>query len=365
MDKTSTLPLRPWPQEKSGIRCDYSKPLGDLAREQNERLRDEANLRERQRVLASILLTASPREACLLCGSTFDTAERFLHRGVPFYRCGQCRHIQTQVLPPEGYPHTVEGGLSFGTIYPRLSAEDYANRTQRIYQPKFDWIVRVLTEELEYNEEQICDLCWVDMGCGAGNFLAAAEAFGVRHCAGFDADARLVEAGQEHIHTGLLDHFTGSMSKAVGQYQANVYTAFFVMEHVENSREVYEAMQSWPSGTVFAFSVPVYGFAALLENIFAENYARNLDCVVHTQMYTEESIAYAMNIAGFDIVAQWVFGQDAEDVRRVMLSNLAGKLSGAMFEEARHRLADLLDPLQQCFDKLHLADQRHILAVRR
>lgn len=322
-------------------------------------------MRERQRVLASMLLTASPREACLLCGSSFVNADEFVHRGVPFYRCGQCRHIQTQVQPPEGYPHTIEGGLSFGTIYPQLSAEEYSNRTQRIYRPKLDWMLRVLTEELNYSPEHICDMCWVDMGCGAGNFLAATEALGVRQCAGFEADAQLVQAGQEHLHTAVLDHFTGSMTDAVHQYRANIYTAFFVMEHVENSRAVYEAMQSWPSGTVFAFSVPVYGFAALLENIFSDNYARNLDCVVHTQMYTEDSIAYALNMAGFDIVAEWVFGQDAEDVRRVMLSNLVGKLQGAMFEEAQRRLSELLDPLQQCFDKLHLADQRHILAVRR
>lgn len=360
------MPLRLWQQEKNGIRFDYSKPLGDLAREQNERLREEKSLLDRQRLLASMLRDAPRRPVCLLCGAPFDGADQFLHRGVPFYRCAQCRHIQTQALPPEGYPHAVEGGLSFGTIYPRLTQQEYTNRTQRIYRPKLDWILRMLDEELRDSDRAAArELRWVDMGSGAGNFLAALEEAGVRHCTGFEADIRLVEAGRDHLHAAMLDHYAGSMAGAIRRYHADVYTAFFVMEHIENARDVYETMHSWPAGTVFVFSVPVYGFSALLENVFDNNYARNLDCVVHTQLYTDESIHYAMQTAGCDIVAQWVFGQDAEDVRRVMLDNLAGKLSEVMLDEARHALSALLDPLQQCFDKLHLADQRHILALKR
>lgn len=352
-------------QKNSDTRYEYSKPLGDVGKEQGERLRDERELRERQAVLTALLHNAAPRQRCVVCASVFDVAERFLHRGVPLYRCATCGHIQTQVQPPDGYPHAVEGGISFGTIYPRLSPEEYHARKQRVYRPKLDWVVRVLVDELHYSHEQVQQLQWADMGCGAGYFLAALEDSGVERAVGFDADEQLVAVGSEFLHTAHIQHYPHSLQGAFAQYPADVYTAFFVLEHADDARDVYRALRQCPSGTVMAFSVPLYGMSALLENAFDANYARNMDCAVHTQMYTERSIAWAMEYAECDVVAQWVFGQDAEDFRRILLHNLVGKLSDALLDEALHSLSELLDPLQQCLDALHLADQRHIVARKR
>lgn len=348
-------------QKNSDIRYEYSKPLGDVGKEQRERLRDEHSLYERQRALASLLRNAAPRQVCLLCGSSFAAAESFTHRSVPLYRCAVCKHIQTQVQPPEGYPHAVEGGVPFGAIYPRLSPEEYRARKERIYRPKLDWVVRVLTEELNYTREKLQQVRWVDMGCGAGYFLSALEDIGVEKAMGFDADKQLVAVGQQVLHTAQISQYNQSLSGAFARYPADVYTAFFVLEHADDAHAIYRALQQCPSGTVFVFSVPLYGLSALIENAFDHNYARNMDCVVHTQMYTEHSIAWAMQAAECDIVAQWVFGQDAEDFHRILLNNLAGKLSEVMIDETLNALSELLDPLQQCIDTLHLADQRHIV----
>ena len=352
-------------QQKKNTRFSYSKPLGDIAREQSERLRDDEALLQRQRTLSSMLAGRPQRTGCLLCGASPDNAEHFVHRGVPSMRCAACGHVQTAVTPPEGYPHNVEGGLSFGAIYPRLSPEDYHNRRQRIYTPKFEWIARVLAEELGYSEEDVRAKRWADLGCGAGYFLAALHDAGIAHKAGCDADEHLVELAREFVPSAQTEVFSGDLGEAVRRLRADVYTAFYVMEHIEEPQSVYRALGELPPGAVFVFSVPVYGFSCLLENVFDNNYARAFDTVVHTQVYTDRSIDYAMNTADMDIVAEWVFGQDAEDFRRVMLANLAGKLPASMLAEAHDRLSELLDPLQQCFDTLHMADQRHVLAVRR
>ncbi len=352
-------------QQKKNTRFDYSKPLGDLAREQSERLRDEQALFQRQKALSSMLEGRPLRSGCLLCTASPNHADHFVHRGVPSIRCGTCGHVQTAVLPPEGYPHSVEGGLPFGAIYPRLSPEEYHNRKQRIYTPKFGWIKRILTEELGWTAEQICDRHWADLGCGAGYFLAALRDAGIAHISGCDADEHLVELAREYVPEARTEVFSGHLGDVVQRVQADVYTAFYVMEHIEEPHSVYRAMSELPAGSVVVFSVPVYGFSCLLENIFDSSYARAYDTVVHTQVYTEQSIQYAMETADMDIVAQWVFGQDAEDLRRVMLSRLAGKLPTSMMDEVQQRLSELLDPLQQCLDQLHIADQRHVLAVKR
>ncbi len=352
-------------QQKKPIRFDYSKPLGDLAHEQDERLRDEQTLFQRQAALSSMLAERPLRAQCLLCAMPVEDAEHFIHRGVPSIRCHRCGHVQTAVVPPEGYPHKVEGGLAFGAIYPRLSPEQYHNRKQRIYTPKLAWISRILTEELGYTTEEIRSRHWADLGCGAGYFLAALHDAGIVHKAGCDADEQLVALAREFVPDAHTEVFGGQLGDVVRRWKADVYTALYVMEHIATPMSVYKAFAALPPGTVFVFSVPVYGFSCLLENIFDTNYARAYDTVVHTQVYTEQSIEYAVDAAGMDIVAEWVFGQDAEDLRRVMLARLAGKLPESMMNEARQHLAELLDPLQQCFDNFHMADQRHVLAVKR
>lgn len=352
-------------QQRKRVRRDYSKPLGDLAREQDERLRDERALYERQRRLSAMLQGRPARTHCLLCGSATDTAEHFVHRGVPALRCAACGHVQTLANPPEGYPHRIEGGLSFGAIYPRLSIEEYHHRKQRIYTPKFEWVQRVLSEELSYTDSALRLQRWMEIGCGAGYFLAALRDAGIAHATGCDADEHLVALAREYVPDARTEVFTGQPSEVIERAEADIYAAFYVMEHIEQPQRVYRALAGLPPGSVFVFSVPVYGFSCLVENIFDANYARAFDTVVHTQVYTERSIEYAMRIADMEVVAEWVFGQDAEDLRRVMLSQLAGKLPESMLRDARNQLAELLDPLQHCLDTLHFADQRHILAVKR
>ncbi len=72
-----------------------------------------------------------------------------------------------------------------------------------------------------------------------------------------------------------------------------------------------------------------------------------------------------MNIADFEQIGQWVFGQDAEDFSRFILSSLRDNYPDDLFEEASTNLLDLQDPLQQLFDVNHLSDQRHIIAIKR
>ena len=344
------------------MRLDYSKPLGDIAVEEASRAQDERLLCERQMATVAGLAARPRREMCLLCANPLEGLE-FLHRTVPFIECHHCGHIQTKVLPPPNYPHVGPNAVTFSEVYPRLHEDDYRRRKKRIYQPKLDWALQCFSE-LSLSPAKLQDLAWAELGCGAGYFVSCVRDFGVKACKGIDADAALVDVARERVGENLFELYEGPLSGALERFPANVYVAFFVLEHLEDAHAFYSAFSRLPAGTFLLFSVPVFSFATLLDGVFSNSYARHLDAVVHTQIYTERSIESAMLRAGCKIMAQWIFGQDAADLRRLLIANLRQNYPERLLDRVDQRLRSLLDPLQQSLDRLEFSDQRHVLAVR-
>ena len=94
------------------------------------------------------------------------------------------------------------------------------------------------------------------------------------------------------------------------------------------------------------------------------HYARNLDSVFHTQMFTSESIEYGLQRAEMELVSEWVFGQDSVDLLRCILKEIEHSYSSEFLSSVKGKLEPLVDSLQGVFDKGHFADARHILAKR-
>jgi hypothetical protein len=118
------------------------------------------------------------------------------------------------------------------------------------------------------------------------------------------------------------------------------------------------------AGTLFAFSVPVMGLATLLEAAVDGYFARNLDSVLHLQLFTDRSIRHALNLAGFEPRAEWIFGQDVDDVLRMLVAGLIDKYPPALLASETKRLAAASDDLQHALDRHRLADARHVLAIK-
>jgi len=170
----------------------------------------------------------------------------------------------------------------------------------------------------------------------------------------------LVAQASAILGDGVTDHFSGSLGEAVRAYPAEVYAAWFVLEHCLETAALLDALRDRPRGTVFMFSVPTYGLATLLESACDGHYARSLDSVLHTQLFTDRSIEFAMTRAGYEIKAEWLFGQDADDLYRALIARGEQGASQA----AIARLGDALSEIQGAVDRARLSDSRHVLAVR-
>jgi len=342
---------------------EYSKSLDDLGPERLKRLGQDTCDKYHEQTLISQELQKSPsRASCILCENKLQ-GSKFIHRTIQFIRCNYCGHVQTEKKPPLGYPHHKESP-NFSVIYPDLDTKEYKDRVNRIYQPKLDWIKRNLGSQ--FSEDVLRSKRWVELGCGAGYFLSCLVSDGFNKITGYDMDPDLVERTNAMTPDFVkVYHGDENLHNTISNCSADVYVAFFVLEHVLNPYKFYKQLSYLPTNTIFIFSVPLFGFSCLLEGAFGNLYARNLDAVVHTQIYTEKSINYALEISGFEKISQWVFGQDAEDFSRFILESLRYNYPDDMFQEMSDKLLNLQDDLQHLFDVRHLSDQRHIIAIKR
>jgi hypothetical protein len=333
---------------------DFSKPSQDVAHHTAFLIEQNRILLDRQRKIAATLYGAPDRAFCIVCTQPLAGSLTFRHRGIPYTECSTCGHIQCSVQAPNNYPYSEQ---DFADIYRPLDAAAYAERTSRIYAPKRDWVLRSAKVT---GVGDLLQRSWVELGSGAGYFLSALRAGGASTIAGVEAELPLVAQASAVLGDGVTHHFAGSLGDAVQAYPAAVYAAWFVLEHCLETAALLDALRDKPRGTVFVFSVPTYGLATLLESACDGHYARSLDSVLHTQLFTDRSIQHAMARAGYEIKAEWLFGQDADDLYRALVAK--GDLGAS--RAAIARLGEALSEIQGAVDRARLSDSRHILAVR-
>lgn len=341
----------------------YSKPLGDVAAETGRILREEAAHLRREREVAALLARGEPRAACCLCGEPLAEGGRARHRDVPYVFCRGCGHLQSERLPSPEHDEALARLNPFHAIYPQADSQAYQSRVDRVYRPKLDWIL-ASGAQAGLSRESLLERRWLELGCGAGYFLKALRDAGCRSFGGVDGDERLAEAANSALGDGCVSRHAGGLAEAVRASGAGAFAAFFVLEHLRDLPDLAAALRAKPAGTVFAFSVPVFGLGAMLESGFDHFFARNLDSGVHVQLFTDRSIARFLADAGYAAVSRWVFGQDASDFIRMLLGRVGGLYPPEILESAGAGLLGLQDELQAVFDRNLLADSRHILAVR-
>jgi 2-polyprenyl-3-methyl-5-hydroxy-6-metoxy-1,4-benzoquinol methylase len=341
------------------ISTEYSKPSADVAADTALIVEGDERLRSRQNLIAQALRGCPLREKCLVCAGSLKEANPFVHRDVSYVRCSSCGHVQSSMEPPDGYPYSMQ---DFADVYRRLDPDSYRDRTERIYAPKLAWMLRAAQATGLGN---LLDRSWVDIGCGAGYFVDALRLAGTSRVVGVEADAVLVQQANSALGAPIVKHFDGALAEAVRQHPAEVYVAWFVIEHCLELGDLFDALRECQKGTVLAFSVPTYGLATLLEGAFEKHYARNLDSVLHLHLFTDSSIARAMSEANYEIKAEWIFGQDADDLYRSVIIPLGRTHSAEATADERARLLGCLSGIQAVIDRARLSDARHILAIRK
>jgi len=259
---------------------------------------------------------------------------------------------------------STKNGINYQVIYPKLNKREFNDRKNRIYQKKLDWMFDSL-KKIGFSERNLKDMIWIDIGCGSGYFLKSLEDKKIKRFAGFDKDRAMINIANQNLNKKNAYLFEGPMEEGLTRFKADIYTSFFVIEHHPASYNFFKALRKMKRGTIFAFSVPVFSLANLFEEIFPENCARCFNGEIHTQIFTQESIDYSMKLAGFKIKAKWLFGQDFTDLYSYLTLSLQSKFPSLLINKAKENFLKAIDEFQSVADKHNLADQQHILAIKK
>jgi len=340
----------------------HSKTSYDIAQENSVRTTSSLELAKKQKRITEQFSKFPFRKQCVCCGKKLLGAE-FSHRGLRFIECENCNHIQSKNLPTPNYPEDISQKSGFDSIYTDLSSREYASRTDRIYRPKLEWIFETLIE-LGHSKEELINKKWIELGSGAGNFLSTCKNSEITDVTGIEVNENLVSISRKHNPQLKTIQWSSSFEAILKEHDADIFCSFFVLEHIHDLSPVWKEFSRKPRGTIFAFSVPVFGLSGIAENIFPEHFARNLDGVVHTQVFTDTSIEYAMQEANYQILGEWIFGQDTSDLIRFLQNCSKSSPSTKTEKKLFQQLSKAHDTIQSAFDQNHLSDQRHILAIR-
>ena len=333
----------------------FSKPSSDLSKESVDWLLKDDEILFRTNEDIKNLSYLANRETCLLCGTALEGAESFMHRSVDYICCRNCNHIQSVRIPASE--------AEFDQIYPPLNKKDWEKRRDRIYLPKLEWIEESL--KISMPKLSLKDLGWLDLGSGGGYFLGALKSKEYKDIKGIEENSHLISRSNEFFQEEIVFGLDKS-EFYLNHSETNIVTNWFVLEHLNDPWIILNNLKNKPKGTLFAFSVPVFGFGTILEQVSEEYAARSLDGLVHRQIFTQQSIDYMLNKMNYKKVSDWTFGQDSLDLKRLILKKINKRSfsEGMLLEDIQNKIGSIVDPIQEVLDRADFSDAKHILSIK-
>lgn len=298
------------------------------------------------------------RKTCILCKSSVENVEEFTHKeDVEYIVCSYCGHIQSK--------NHIDEFNEFTQIYSSSSIQDYEKRVNGIYTPKRDWIIEALLSHGINEKTLLKQKKWFEFGSGLGYFLKSLEPF-VEHLGGLEKNVELIENSKTYLNKSIyLTNDYKYFEDLILNGKIDILSSFFVLEHLNESLSSFvELISKMKRGSFFVFSVPIFGFSTVIENVFADIYSNNLDSIVHTNIFTEESIDYMLKKSGFRSINKWYFAQDSIDLFRGIMNSIEGKYSNTLNKDIENKLIDMIDSFQNSIDKAHFSSNLHVIAIK-
>lgn len=298
------------------------------------------------------------RTNCLLCNKLLTKKGKFIHReSIEYISCNNCGHIQSQL--------EIEDFSNFDTTYSSHIFDNYKERVDNIYTPKRDWIIESLIQYGIKEEVILKELKWYEFGSGLGYFLKSLDEK-IVNFSGYEINKNMIEiAKKEFILNIELTNDLKDFESRLKNGNINILTSFFVLEHMGKYLPTFiDSISKMKKGSFFVFSVPIFGFSTVIENAFPNIYSNNLDSIVHTNIFSEESIDYMLNKSSFKIINKWYFAQDSIDLYRSFINSLEEKYEKHFFNEIKEKMYGLIDDIQSVIDKHHFSSNIHIIAVK-
>jgi SAM-dependent methyltransferase len=297
-----------------------------------------------------------------LCHSQLLEKSDFHSHGVDYTFCLNCTHLNGIFEDSQSFIEKLyisDNGKEYSSDY---LDKEFVKRTVDIYIPKIEFLKSCLAPNLFNNYEIL------DVGCGSGYFTYAAILSNLR-AQGIDVNLTMTEFGNNQIFQ-LANLRPLKFIEEVGFYNsiinsnADVISAIGVIEHLRFPHVFFDAFVKSKARFLF-YSVPMFSFSVILENIFKDVYPRQLSSA-HTHVFTEQSILKMNEILGVKTIGEWRFGTDIMDLFRSVIVNLQkNNVSQKLMEYLYQGLGTKIDEIQSILDKNNFCSEIHCIVEKR
>lgn len=321
---------------------------------------------EEFRNIASLYRSQPRRLVCKNCEYPLDlsASNRFVKLDVEYCLCARCGHCNGAHEDTEAFCralYTDDHGQNYARNYTAADAQQYKNRVAEIYVPKAQFLKDALAELGER------DVRLADFGAGAGYFVSAAIESGFTEVTGYEPSETLVNLGNAMIGKDrLIRHDLSEIVPVIERSDATVASFVGVLEHVQQPREVLNALSHNDRIKYVFFLVPLFSPTVVLETVFENVMPRHL-VGRHTHLYTESSIQHFCDEFGFARRSEWWFGLDICDLYRNVLVSLRKADAQTVPLQAywSEQVMPLIDKLQGVLDEAQACSEVHMLLEKK
>lgn len=343
----------------------YGKTSASLIMQKQSFFDENEKHVNKQRDIAKIYTKQPLRTKCKNCSKPLNLKFDFTKDGIEYKICNSCSHLNGAYEDTDEFcemVYTGDDGKAYAQNYEVESIEDYNRRVSSIYLPKAEFLyTSIINDGIRPN-----DLKYLDFGTGSGYFIAALKKIGLTNIFGSEVSKCQVDFGNRMIGANALSvHEISNTNGVLENADANVLSMIGVLEHLQNPREVLDAIKNNANISYLYISVPLFSLSVYLEMAFPNVFHRQLHGG-HTHLYTEESLHNMCDEFGFDIVSQWWFGTDVVDLYRNLYVTMENtQVSSELINTFKEMMLPVMDSMQLELDKKHCSSEVHLLLKKK
>lgn len=336
----------------------YSKNSSFYLKTKKDFFSENSNLLKRAKEQNKLYKSQPVRKLCKLCQEELDENIDFVSHEIEYKFCSKCSHLNGNYEDTKSFVqklYSFEEGSDYSENY---IDKDFKQRSEDIYSPKVKFLLETLNKK---------DIGVLDIGCGSGYFVYSSLKNGLL-AEGIDVNKTMINFGNHQINH-LLKKMPLRFSTEEEFYESIVNTKFEVIsvigviEHLRKPQKFFESFRE-SKATYLYYSVPMFSFSVILENIFKEVFPRQLSGA-HTHLFTESSLKKMHSLIGVKSLAEWRFGTDMMDLYRTFNTSLKiNKVSENLIKNFEENFLSELDELQSIFDENHFCSEIHCIAAK-
>ena len=332
----------------------YSKPAGMNV---SARLRGDLIITEDQKYFLEQYCKQPPRSQCRICNQEIgDSRYDYEASGVPFIICPRCNHHNGAFDDDSQFNESFFSSKEIA--YAKHYTEEFYQRVFEIYMPKLEFLLDIARRE----SVEVSGIC--DFGAGIGHFLKCCKDRGIPS-RGYEISSHMIELAEViNPMAEILGDWDNCLRRSFVDDSFNIVSLIFSLEHVPDPMATLVSIASYEPELIYV-SVPHVSSDLLTDALIPDYFSRQV-AGAHTNIFTTESLDYAMECVGYKPSGRWYFGRNAFRLcsKLADMALASGKYSSIGLKSLKNALYSNIDDLQYYFDRLEKSDEIHAVFKR-